>query len=71
MAENMKNLATTRFTDLFETTFFDTTGKIELKVALTLIDSSFEGDDFREGSVPIVSGPDNSYQEYPGTRRRR
>lgn len=74
MAETMKNLAITGFTNLFEATFFDTTGKIGLKVALTLIDSSLssEGDDFREGSVPSVSGPDNSYQlEHPGTRRRK
>ena len=74
MAENLKNLAITGFTNLFEATFFDETGKIGLKVALTLIDSSSssEGQDFREGSVPSVSGPDFSYQlEHPGTRRRR
>ena len=73
MAETLKNLAIRGFTNLFEATFMDASGRRGLKVALTLIDlsSSSEGTDFREGSVPSVTGPDMSYQQYPGTRRRR
>ena len=72
LADRLWQCAVLGLTDLFEATYFDQTGRIGLKVVLSIVDSSLssEGDDFREGSVPSVNGPDMSYQlEDPGTRR--
>lgn len=64
-AERLWECAIFGLTDLFEAAFSDSTGQIGLKVSMALIDSSLssEGDDFREGSVPSVTGPDMSYQQ--------
>ena len=64
-AERMWECAVLGLTDLFEVVYSDPSGQIGLKVSMTLIDSSLSsaGDDFREGSVPSVTGPDMSYQQ--------
>ena len=65
LAERLWESAVMGLTDLFEAAFSDSTGQIGLRISMTLIDSSLssEGDDFREGSVPSVTGPDMSYQQ--------
>ena len=65
IAERLWECAVMGMTDLFEAMYTDSTGRIGLKVSMLLIDSSLSssGDDFREGSVPSVNGPDMSYQQ--------
>ena len=65
LAERMWECAVMGLTDLFEVVYTDADGQIGLKVTMTIIDASLssEGDDFREGSVPSVTGPDMSYQQ--------
>ena len=64
IAERMWEHAVMGLADLFEATYFDPLGQVGLKVSMLLADASLssEGDDFREGSVPSVTGPDMSYQ---------
>ncbi|KAL8782848.1 MAG: hypothetical protein Q9195_009555 [Heterodermia aff. obscurata] len=67
LAERLWECAVMGMTDLFEAAFSDSTGQIGLKVSMAIIDSSLSstGDDFREGSVPSVNGPDMSNQDGP------
>ena len=65
LAERLWECACMGATDLFEAIYSDFSGRIGLHISLSLIDStlSSSGDDFREGSVPSVTGPDMSYQQ--------
>ena len=65
IAERLWESAVMGMTDLFEVAFADSTGQIGLKVSMMIVDASLSssGDDFREGSVPSVNGPDMSYQQ--------
>ncbi|CAF9938607.1 MAG: hypothetical protein HETSPECPRED_001127 [Heterodermia speciosa] len=66
LAERLWECAVMGLTDLFEAAYSDETGKIALKVTMSIVDASLSSsdDDFREGSVPSVNGPeDMSYQQ--------
>ena len=71
LAQRLRQCAIIGATDLFEAVFTDDAAQIGLKVTMAIIDESLSSsdDDFREGSVPSVNGPDMDYQQDPGFKR--
>ena len=71
IADRLWTAAAMGLTELFEAIYIDErnpTNRFAVKVVMSIVDSSLSSsdDDFREGSVPSVTGPDTTYQEDSG-----